>query len=269
MAPDGLNRTKAPKTGWPSGFREENPMVASMGEVEGVAVKVALKPVLRAAGKAELCSPDPAMAFTHSAGTVAPAEPGPAWITAVTETLEDCPEVESAPVTEMVEVVAGVAFEVVMVKVEVPDPFTEGGLKLATTFEFEAVALSETVPLKPFTACTVTVKLPVLPAVITRELGVTDRVNSELPLVSGPELLTRRRGETEQPVEARIVARTVEATATAIGTHLKQNRKGRSSLSGHLSGLSPQPGSGHLVGLPFAARCLLAQREKVILQLYC
>ncbi len=93
----------------------------------------------------------------HSAGTAAPAVDTPAWITAVTETLVDCPLVESAPVMEMVEVVAGVELEVVMVKVEVPDPSTEGGLKLATTFELEAVALSETVPVKPFTACTLTV----------------------------------------------------------------------------------------------------------------
>jgi hypothetical protein len=137
-------------------------MMASMGALEGVAVKVALKPVLREEVKAELCTPDPATAFTHPAGTISPiglpaCVETPAWITAVTETLEDCPEVESAPVTEMVLVVAGVELEVVMVKVEVPDPLTEGGSKLATTFELEAVALSETVPLKPFTAVTVTV----------------------------------------------------------------------------------------------------------------
>lgn len=135
-------------------------MLASMGALDGVAVKVALKPVLREEGKAELFTPDPATAFTHPAGTVSPMELAvetPAWITAVTETLDDCPDVESAPVMEMVLVVAGVELEVVMVKVEVPDPFTEGGSKLATTFELEAVALSETVPVKPFTAVTVTV----------------------------------------------------------------------------------------------------------------
>jgi hypothetical protein len=44
-----------------------------------------------------------------------------------------------------------------MLKVELPVPSTEVGLKLATTFEFEAVALRVTVPVKPFTACTLTV----------------------------------------------------------------------------------------------------------------
>jgi hypothetical protein len=72
-------------------------------------------------------------------------------------TLDDCPEVESAAVTEMVEVVAGVELEVMMLRVELPVPSTEVGLKLATTFEFEAVALRVTVPVKPFTACTLTV----------------------------------------------------------------------------------------------------------------
>jgi hypothetical protein len=147
-------------------------MVASMGEREGVARKVALKPVSRGEWNAVLCTPEPAAAFTHSAGTVPLIElpdcvEMPPWITAVTETLDDCPELESAPVTEMVDVVAGVELEVVIVRVEEPDPMTEGGLKLATTFEFEAVALRETVPEKPPTACTLTVYVPVVPAVIT------------------------------------------------------------------------------------------------------
>ena len=136
-------------------------MMASMGAREGVAAKVALNPVLRSDANALFWTPEPAAAFTHSAGTVPPAMvlavETPAWITAVTETLVDWPELESAPVTEIVEVVAGVELEVVMVKVEEPVPFTEGGLKLATTFELEAVALRETAPEKPFTACTLTV----------------------------------------------------------------------------------------------------------------
>ena len=49
----------------------------------------------------------------------------PPWITAVTETLDDCPEFESAAVTEMVDVVAGVELEVVIVRVEEPVPVTD------------------------------------------------------------------------------------------------------------------------------------------------
>jgi len=128
-----------------------------MTEADGVAAKVALKPAVRAGEKPALWMPAPAAAFTHSPGVFSPAVEMPAWITAVTETFDDCPLLESAPVMVMVLVVAGVELEVVIVSVELPDPCTEVGLKLATTFEFDADALSENVPLKPLIAWTFTV----------------------------------------------------------------------------------------------------------------
>ena len=69
--------------------------------------------------------------------------------------------------------------------------------------------------------------MPVLPAVITRDVGVTDKLNSELPEVPGPELETSRRGDMEQPVEAMIV----KAKITASSTLLKRIGNGGSSLS--------------------------------------
>jgi hypothetical protein len=67
-----------------------------------------------------------------------------------------------------------------------------------------------------------------------REEGVTDRVNSELPLEPGPEPETRRLGDMVQPVVAMIVkAKTVKAKtvraktdeAEIIAEHLKRTRK--------------------------------------------
>jgi hypothetical protein len=67
-----------------------------------------------------------------------------------------------------------------------------------------------------------------------REEGVTDRVNSELPLEPGPEPETRRLGDMVQPVVAMIVkAKTVRAKTVRVKTdeaeiiaeHLKQTRK--------------------------------------------
>lgn len=68
-----------------------------------------------------------------------------------------------------------------------------------------------------------------LPAVIIREEGVTDRVNSELPLEPGPEPETMRLGDMVQPVVAMIVeAMTVRAKtdeAEIIAEHLKRTSK--------------------------------------------
>jgi hypothetical protein len=204
-----------------------------MAAVEGEAVKVALKPAVRAAEKAALWMPAPAAPFTHSPGASVPIVDMPAWITAVTETLDCCPLVESAPVMVIVEVVAGVELEVVMVSVELPVPCTEGGLKLATTFEFVADALSETVPLKPLIACTFTVKVPVLPAAITTDVGATEMENSELPLLPGPPPVTSRRGDIVQPATASI---------KAIASHLKWTCTACPSLfSSHVSFCPPSP----------------------------
>lgn len=73
--------------------------------------------------------------------------------------------------------------------------------------------------------------MPVLPAVITWDVGVTDKLNSELPLEPGPEPDTRRLGDIVQPVEAMIVmakiveAKIVETKINASGKHLKRIRK--------------------------------------------
>ena len=71
--------------------------------------------------------------------------------------------------------------------------------------------------------------MPVLPAVIIRDEGVTDKVNSELPLEPGPEPETSRLGDMVQPVVAMIVkAKTVKAKtdeAESIAKHLKRTSK--------------------------------------------
>src|SRR5262245_46080910 len=147
-----LKRISPAKTACPSALCELNPMSPSKAGADGVAAKVALKPAVRAGENPAIWMPAPAAAFTHSPGVFSSVVDMPPWITAVTETFDDCPLLESAPVMVMVVVVAGVALEVVMVSVELPVPCTDGGLKLATTFEFAADALSETVPLKPLIA---------------------------------------------------------------------------------------------------------------------
>jgi hypothetical protein len=69
--------------------------------------------------------------------------------------------------------------------------------KLAATLEFAAEALSVTVPVKPFTACTLIVYVAEAPAVTDCDVGLADRENSELPPPL-PEPLTVRRGEITQ-----------------------------------------------------------------------
>jgi hypothetical protein len=62
-----------------------------------------------------------------------------------------------AAVTVIVEVPAGVELAVVTVSVEEPDVTIDAGLNLAVAPLGKPLALSEAVPLKPFTADTVTV----------------------------------------------------------------------------------------------------------------
>jgi hypothetical protein len=65
--------------------------------------------------------------------------------------------------------------------------------------------------------------------VMIREEGVTDRVNSELPLEPGPEPETMRLGDMVQPVVAMIVeTKTVRAKtdeAEIIAKHLRRTSK--------------------------------------------
>jgi hypothetical protein len=85
------------------------------------------------------------------------------------------------------------------VKVAEPDPPVIVVLsKLAVTFVLEEEALSDTVPVKPFTAVTLMAKVADPPAVITWEVGLADKLNSEL-LPPPPVPFTVRRGDITQP----------------------------------------------------------------------
>ena len=61
------------------------------------------------------------------------------------------------PVTVIVELPGGVDVDVVTVIVELPEPFTEVGLKLALAPDGRPDALNVTVPLKPLSEPTFTV----------------------------------------------------------------------------------------------------------------
>jgi hypothetical protein len=85
------------------------------------------------------------------------------------------------------------------VRVAEPDPPVMVVLsKLAVMFVLEEEALSDTVPVKPFTAETLMAKVAEPPAVITCEVGLADKLNSEL-LPPLPVPFTVRRGEITQP----------------------------------------------------------------------
>jgi hypothetical protein len=105
----------------------------------------------------------------------------------------------SEAVTVIVILPAGVALVVDTVKTAEPEPPLMVVLsKLATMLELEEDALSDTVPVKPFTAETLIVKVAEAPAVIIWDVGLADKLNSELlPLpVFDP---TVRRGDITQP----------------------------------------------------------------------
>jgi len=130
----------------------------------------------------------------------APAVAAALWIEAVTETFCETLFVVSEAVTVIVTLPAGVAAAVETVRVAEPDPPVMVVLsKLAVMFELEEEALSDTVPVKPFTAETLMAKLAEPPAVIAWEVGLADKLNSELP---PPPVVdpTVRRGEITQPV---------------------------------------------------------------------
>ncbi len=85
------------------------------------------------------------------------------------------------------------------VKVAEPDPPVMVVLsKLAVTFVLEEEALSDTVPVKPFAAVTLMAKVADPPALITWEVGLADKLNSEL-LPPPPVPFTVRRGDITQP----------------------------------------------------------------------
>jgi len=99
----------------------------------------------------------------------------------------------------MLRLPTGVALVVDTVKVAEPEPPVIVVLsKLAITVEFEEEAVSETVPAKPFTAATLIVYVAEAPAVIIWDVGLADRLNSEL-LPPPPLDPTVRRGDITQP----------------------------------------------------------------------
>ncbi len=72
-------------------------------------------------------------------------------------TLVACDKLLLSPVMVSVEVAAGVEFAVAMLSVELPEPVTEVGLKLALAPVGSPIALRATLPLKPFCGVTETV----------------------------------------------------------------------------------------------------------------
>ena len=105
----------------------------------------------------------------------------------------------SEAVMVIVTLPAGVVVAVETVRVAEPEPPVMVVLsKLAVMFVLEEEALSDTVPVKPFTAETLMAKVAELPAVITWEVGLAESENSELPPPL-PVPKTLRRGEITQP----------------------------------------------------------------------
>jgi hypothetical protein len=134
------------------------------------------------------------------AETIAPAVEAAAVTDAVSETLWDTLLFGSAAKTVMV-AVPDVVLVVWTVSVAEPEPpVIEVVSKLATIPEIEEEALRLTVPVKPFVAVTLTEYVPLAPAVIVCEMGLTDKENSELlpplPVVEP----TVRRGDITQPL---------------------------------------------------------------------
>lgn len=83
------------------------------------------------------------------------------------------------PVIVIVEVPAGVVLAVITVIVEVPEPDTEAGTKLAVAPAGSPLALKVTVPVNPFTAPTVTVYVALLPCTTVWEDGEAERLKPD------------------------------------------------------------------------------------------
>lgn len=68
-----------------------------------------------------------------------------------------------------------------MVSVELPEPVTEIGLKLALAPDGWEDALNVTVPMKPFCAVAVMVLVPLFPCVTVTLVGDAERLKSAWP----------------------------------------------------------------------------------------
>lgn len=129
----------------------------------------------------------------------APAVDAPPCTAAVTEIFCETLFLVSVAVTVMVALPDGVALVVETVKTAEPEPpEMEVVSKLAIMFEPAVEELRETVPVKPFTAVTLIVKVAEAPAVMTCDVGLADSENSEFPPPPVVEP-TVRRGEITQP----------------------------------------------------------------------
>src|SRR6516225_7989607 len=105
---------------------------------------------------------------------------GTAFTTSVT--VVECVRLPLVPVMVIVYVPVGVVELVATERVELPEPATEVGLKLAVVPLGSPLTLKFTVPVKPFTAPTVAVYDVPAPAVTVCELGEAERVKSAPPL---------------------------------------------------------------------------------------
>jgi len=172
---------------------------------DGVASKVAVKPWASGVkGKLTRCIPDPAGEFTHpGAGTSALAVDAAACTDVVTETFCETLFAVSEAVTVMATLPVGVVLVVETVRTAEPEPPVMVVLsKLAATVELAEEALRVTVPVKPFTACTLIVNVAAAPAETDCDVGLADKENSEL-LPPPPDPFTVRRGEITQPLAMR------------------------------------------------------------------
>lgn len=153
------------------------------------------------------------------AETIAPAVEAAAVTDAVSEILWDTLLFGSDANTVMV-AVPDVVLVVWTVSVAEPEPpVIEVLSKLATIPEIEEEALRLTVPVKPFVPVTLTEYVPLAPAVIVWEVGLTDKENSELPPPLPVVEPTVRRGEMTQPF-ARIKRLTRKNANLRIGVFL-------------------------------------------------
>jgi len=175
-----------------------------MAPVDGVASKVAVKPWASGVkGKLTRCTPDPAGEFTQPAAGTNAAMEAAACTDVVTETFCETLFAVSEAVTEMATLPVGVVLVVETVRTAEPEPPVIVVLsKLAATVELAEEALRVTVPVKPFTARTLIVKVAAAPAETDCDVGLADKENSEL-LPPLPEPFTLRRGEITQPFATR------------------------------------------------------------------
>lgn len=176
----------------------KKPREASIA-AEGVTSKVAVKPwAAGVEGKLTRCIPDPAGELTQPARITALTVDAVPCTDAVTETFWDTLFVESEAVIVMVTLPEGAVLMAETVSTAEPEPpVIEVVSRLAATLEFAADALSVTVPVKPFTACTLIVYVAEAPAEMDCDVGLADNENSELPPPL-PEPFTVRRGEITQ-----------------------------------------------------------------------